>query len=269
MTRILVTGGTGALGSALVKFLLTTDHQIRLLSRKPAPANLDPHLEWAQGDVLTGDGLEAALSGVNIVANCVGDARNAYETDVLGVQRLAEASVQAGVQHFFHISIAGIDQIPAEFYQHKVSAENAIIESGVPHSIQRVTQFHSLLDFVMSKVRSTPDGYILPIPHDAQFQLIDTRDVAAYMLPLLTAAPAGRLLDVGGPEILRVEEIARTYLAAQGAENPMLVDGPIEVFGPVGVAAFQQGLNLVPKNRYGHITWADFIREKYGKKSIL
>lgn len=265
MTRILVTGGTGALGNALVKFLLTTDNQICLLSRKSAPTNLDPNLEWVQGDVLTGDGLDTALSGVNIVANCVGNARNAYETDVLGVKRLAEASVQAGIQHFFHISIAGIDQINSEFYQHKVSAENAIINSGVPHSILRVTQFHSLLDFVMSMVRSTPDGYILPIPHDAQFQLIDTRDVAAYMLPLLTAAPAGRLLDVGGPEILQVEDITRTYLAAQGVENPALVDGPIEVFGPVGVDAFQQGLNLVPKNRYGHITWADFVREKYGK----
>lgn len=266
MTRILVTGGTGALGSALIKFLLTTHHQIRLLSRKPAPANLDPNLEWVQGDVLSGDGLEAALSGVSIVANCVGDARNAYETDVLGVKHLAEASVKAGIQHFFHISIVGIDRIPSEFYQHKVSAENAIIESGVPYSILRVTQFHSLLDFVMSKVRSTPDGYILPIPHDAQFQLIDTRDVAAYMLPLLTSAPAGRLLDVGGPEILRVEDISRMYLAVQGVENPVLVDGPIEIFGPVAVTAFQQGLNLVPKNRYGHITWADFVREKYGKR---
>ena len=265
MAHILVTGGTGALGSALVNFLLTTDHQIRLLSRQSAPPNLDTTIEWAQGDVLTGDGLDSALAGVNIVANCVGDARNAYETDVLGVKRLAEASVKAGVQHFFHISIAGINQIPSEFYQHKVSAEAAIINSGVPYSILRVTQFHSLLDFVMSQMKTTPDGHVLPIPHDAQFQPIDTRDIAAYMLPLLAQVPAGRLQNYGGPEILRVDQIAHIYLAAQGVTNPVLVDGPIEIFGPVAVEGFRQGRNLVPDNRYGHITWADYIREKYGK----
>ncbi|MBI5927877.1 MAG: NAD(P)H-binding protein [Chloroflexi bacterium] len=263
MARILVTGGTGALGSALVNQLRTTHHHIRLFSRKSSPTTIDA--EWAQGDVLSGDGLAEALNGISIVANCVGDARNAYETDVLGVKRLAEASVKAGVQHFFHISIAGIDLIDSEFYKYKVSAEAAVINSGVAYSILRVTQFHSLLDFALSLMKTTPDGYVLPVAHDAQFQLIDTRDVAAYMLPLLTQAPTGRLPDLGGPEILRVEEITRTYLAARGIMNSVLVDGPQVFFGPVAVNGFQQGLNLVPNNRYGKITWADFVHEKYGK----
>lgn len=265
MARILVTGGTGALGSTVVDFLLKTEHQIRLMSRKSAPANLDPALEWVQGNVLTGEGLDGALAGVNIIANCVGDASNAYETDVLGVKRLAEAAAEVGVPHFFHISIAGINQIDSEFYKHKVSAEAAIIASSVPYSILRVTQFHSLLYHVMSQLQSTPEGYILPLAHDAQFQLIDTRDVAAYMLPLLTQAPAGQLQDMGGPEILRVEEIARIYLAAQGITNPIFTDKAQEFFGPVAIEGFRKGLNLVPENKYGQITWADFVHEKYGK----
>jgi uncharacterized protein YbjT (DUF2867 family) len=262
MARILVTGGTGALGSAVAASLKTTDNRVRVLSRKPAPSALEPSLEWAQGDITTGEGLPAALANVEIVVNCTGDARNVYQTDVLGVQRLAEAAHQAGVKHFFHISIVGIDRINLTYYQHKLRAEAAVSGSGVPYSVLRVTQFHSLLHSILSRMEVVPEGYGLPIAHDALFQLIDTRDVAAHMLPLLLAQPAGRLPDVGGPQILSVEEIARTYLQGRGITDPVFVDLPEGYFPPAAVEGYQQGANTVPGNRYGHITWADYVGQQ-------
>ncbi len=261
MARLLVTGGTGALGSAVVNHLKSTDNSARLLSRKPAPVDLDSGIEWAQGDIVSGVGLMDALKNVDIVVNCTGDAQNVYETDVLGVKRLAEAAKQAEVRHFFHISIVGIERIDLAYYRHKISAETAVIDSGVPYSIQRVTQFHTLLDFMMTKLKESPEGFILPIAHDALFQLIDTRDVAAYTAPFLTAEPVGRLPDVGGSEILRVAEIARTYLKARGIDNPAFVDPEKGFFPPSAVEAFRQGINTVPENRYGQITWADYVGE--------
>ncbi len=261
MARILVAGGTGALGSDVVAMLRNTDHRIRILSRKTAPT--DSSIEWARGDIITGDGLANALLDVNIVVNCTGDAQNAYVTDVLGVKRLAEMAKVARVQHFFHISIVGIEQIDVEFYRHKVSAEAAVADSEVPYSILRVTQFHNLLYTALSKIEGVPEGYALPIAHDAQFQVIDTRDVADYILPLLDVThPAGRLPDLGGPEILRVEDMARVYLAARGVENPIFVDAAKGFFSAISVEAFRQGINTAPDNRYGKITWADYVREK-------
>lgn len=264
MTRILVAGGTGALGRAVVAKLKPTDHRVRILSRKAAPADLESALEWAQGDVVRGNGLAAALDGVDILINCVGDAPNAYETDLLGVKRLAEMAGQAGVEHFFHVSIAGIDRMNFGFYRHKLDAEAAVAASGIPYSIQRITQFHTLLDFALSKIKPVPGGYALPFAGDARFQVIDTRDAADYLLPLALRVPVGRLPDVGGPDILRVDEMAHLYLQAQGVTDPVFVDPPQGIlFSAEAVEAYRQGLNLVPDNRYGRIRWADYVREKF------
>lgn len=264
MSRILVAGGTGALGSAVVEALKKTDHRIRIMSRRPAPADLDPSIEWAQADVTREDGLRSALAGVERVVNCVGYAPDIYETDVVGVQRLAETARVAGVRHFFHISIVGIDQIDFDYYRYKLSAEARVIQSGVPYSIQRVTQFHSLLERLMSQMQRRDGSYVLPTDRAARFQLIDTRDVAAYILPLVEAAPAEYLPDVGGPEILNVEQIARVFLRAQGEPDPTLLDPASGFFSPAAVEAFRAGLNTAPDNPYGQITWADYVRERYG-----
>ena len=263
MLHILVTGGTGSLGQAVVEHLQQSEHHIRLLSRKPAPTDRSPTIEWAQGDIVTGAGLDTALANVDIVVNCTGNPQNVYETDVLGVKNLAVAAKQSHIKHFFHISIVGIEQIDLAYYQHKISAENAIVESGVPYSIQRMTQFHNLLDFVISRMRIVDGVYELPIAADALFQLIDVRDVAAYIYPLLFSEPAGRLPDIGGMEILRVDEIARIYLNTQGIADSKFVDAVKGFFPSAAVEGFRQGFNTVPNNRYGSITWADYVRAKH------
>lgn len=267
MVRILVSGGTGSLGSAVVSVLKDTENRVRVLSRKSAVSNADSSIEWAQGDIATSAGLVEALADVDIVVNCTGNAQDVYETDVLGVKRLAEMAKATGIRHFFHISIVGIEHIDLNYYRHKISAETAIIESGVPYSIQRVTQFHTLLDFILSKMQSTPQGYELPLAHDALFQLIDTSDVAQYILPLLLDEPAGKLPDVGGAKILRVEEIARIYLGEQGIPDPTFINAANSFFPPAAVEGFRQGRNTAPYNRYGTITWADYVRRKFQSRA--
>lgn len=260
---ILVAGGTGALGSAVVERLKSDDRHVRVLSQRASPANLDPSYQWAQADVVTGVGLQEALRDVDIIVNCIGNAQDAYKTDVLGVKRLAEMAKDAGVKHFFHISIVGIEQIELQYYRYKVQAEAVVIESGVPYSIQRLTQFHTLLDHMMTSMRVEDTVCTLPIAGTAQFQPIDTRDVAAYISPLLFSEFAGRLPDVGGPQILHISEIARVFHMAQGITGAILVDPETGFFPSTAVDGFMQGLNTVPDNRHGQITWSDYIRERY------
>ncbi len=259
MTRILVAGGTGSLGTAIVQVLKTTDLQVRVQSHRAAPALPDSDVEWVLADVTSGEGLADALNGVDTIVNCLGSYQKAYEVDVLGVKRLAEMAKAAGVSHFFHISIAGIDHVDYEFYRHKQAAEAHVINSGVPYSIQRVTQFHTFMFYLMSQsVQITP--YLLPTVHDALFQPIDTRDVAAYTLPFILDRPAGRLADVGGPEILRIDEIARDFLAVRGVDAPLFMDAPQGFFPESALPALRRGLHTVPKHRYGQITWSAYIR---------
>ena len=263
LPTILVAGGTGALGSAVAERLKSDNKRVRILSQRPSPANLDPSYQWAQADVVTGNGLQEALRDVEIIVNCIGNAQDAYKTDVLGVKRLAEMASAAGVRHFFHISIVGIEQIKLEYYRYKVQAEAAVIESGVPYSIQRLTQFHTLLDYMMTSMRVEDTIYTLPIAGAAQFQPIDTRDVAAYIAPILFSGPAGRLPDVGGPQLLQVSDMARVFLMAQGITEATLVDPETGFFPSTAVDGFMQGRNTVPDNRHGQITWSDYVRERY------
>lgn len=262
MVRILVAGGTGKLGRAVVNELQMRDIRVRVMSRRSAPAGLDARVEWAQADVMTGKGLEAALVGVDTIVNVIGDPQNLQATDVLGVKRLAEAAQQAQIRHFFHISIPGLEQVDYYYYRHKLDAEQAVLASGVPYSIQRVTQFHDLLLYLLSHLKQMPAGWMLPVASDALFQVIDTRDVARYIIPLL-AEPAGRLPDVGGPEILRVDQLARLYLTAQGVSAPSFIEPETDYFPDTALAAFRQGFHTVPDNCYGQITWADYVREKF------
>ncbi len=231
------------------------------MSHQAIPADRDSALEWVTADVITGTGLAAALTDVDVIVNCLGNYQKVYEVDVLGVKRLAEMSKAVGVVHFYHISIVGIDQVDYDFYRHKQAAEEFVINSGVPYSIQRVTQFHSFMFYLMARsLQPTLADYLLPTMHDVVFQPIDTRDVVAYALPMILDAPARRLPDVGGPEILRVDEIARDFLAARGIDAPVFVDPPQGFFPEPALAALRRGVHTVPNHRFGQIKWADYVR---------
>ncbi|MEQ8676422.1 MAG: NmrA family NAD(P)-binding protein [Aggregatilineales bacterium] len=263
MTRILIAGGTGSLGSAVLDKLSSQDVHLRILSQQPRSDNIAPPIEWAQGNVITGDGLKKALAKVDIIVNCLGNPRNVYKTDVVGVQHLAEMAKTSDVQHFFHVSIVGIEKIELDYYKHKIAAENAVMQSGVPFSIQRITQFHTLLDSMMSGMQFDESRYTLPIAGDAKFQPIDTRDAAEYIIELLSANVRGKLPDVGGPEILTVTEIAEIYLRAKGITNFTLTDPENGSFPAPAVEGFKQRLNTVPDWRFGEITWQDYVHEHY------
>ncbi len=261
--NILVAGGTGTLGSAVVAHLQTNgDHAVRVLSRKPAPPSLMANTSWARGDLATGVGITAALVGIDVVINCAGDFENAATTDVRGVARLAERSANFGVRHFFHVSIVGIDRIAYPFYQQKLEAERAIMASGVRYSIQRLPQFHSFVHGILARMKQDEHGaYVLPAPADAKFQPIDVRDAAVYISERLGHA-AERLPDVAGIDILRIDEAARIYLAARGEDDPVFVE-PEKAFMPdSAIEGYRRGDNTVPENRYGRISFGEYVREQ-------
>jgi uncharacterized protein YbjT (DUF2867 family) len=260
MSTILITGGNGGLGRELVARLDLEQHQVRIMSRGTRPETLAARIEWAQADVENGDGLTEAVDGVDVIVNAMSNPQNMQAVDIDGTGRLLAAAKRAGVGYVLHISIVGIDRIPTPYYQAKVAAERVVSESSVPYSIWRGTQFHTLLDGNLAPLRTADTAPILSRPPETQFQLLDTGEAADTLLPLINAAPSGLLPDYGGPEVLTLDTIIRMWLDAQGLERPIqYVPGE-----PAVSEAFRQGYNTAPNNTYGSITWADYLRQRYG-----
>ena len=98
---------------------------------------------------------------------------------------------------------------------------------------------------------------ILSSPANRLYQLIETGEAADALIPHVLAKPAGRVRDTGGPEVLSVEAIARLWLEAQGLDLPLPFAEPVD---PPPAAA------TTPENRFGSITWADYLERKYGRR---
>jgi uncharacterized protein YbjT (DUF2867 family) len=261
MSRILVTGGTGTLGREVVSRLTKQGYTVRVMSRNPRLQDLAPSLEWAQADVETDTGLSAAVKDVDVIVNSVtSPSKGTQQVDIEGTQRLLEHARCAQVGHFFHISIVGIDKIPYPYYRSKVAAEQVVEKGGVPYSILRATQFHTLIDYFLKTFSRAP--FVSFIPTQLLFQPIDAGETADCIVSYMDKAPGGHLPDIGGPEYLRLGDLMQMWLQIRGEKRLV-----IPIWLPGGFAhALRQGYNTTP-NRYGKITWTDWLNKRYNTKS--
>ena len=257
MAKILLTGGTGVLGRELKPRLIKAGHSVRLMSRRMPLPGEDQEIEWAKADLEKGEGLASALSDVEVVLHAASSAtRRTHQIDVEGTSRLLEASKRSGVQHFFYISIVGIEKIPQKYYKHKLFTEQLIESSDLPFTILRATQFHTLIDQSLGFQKRLP---FMLVPKDYKFQVIDPGEVARHIVALLPSGPSGRVPDIGGPEVLELGEMTRVWLQAQ--EKPRRIIN-LPLFGEAA-SGFRQGFNTTPKNSIGKITWQDWVNSKF------
>jgi uncharacterized protein YbjT (DUF2867 family) len=248
--RVLVTGATGTLGRQLVGEAIAAGHQVRALSRRDHVGYTGVH--WHQGDLLGGSGVDAAMDGIEVIVHCATQPTGGK--DVTSTQNLLAAARRADVSHVVYISIVGVDRIPMPYYKSKLRVEQTLADSGVGHTIVRATQFHDLIATICSIQRFSPA--LLAI-RGVRFQPIDTRDVASHLVSLIDAEPAGRVADIGGPEIHEHADLARMYLASRGSRRRV-----VAVPAPGGiVAGYRSGANLVPDNPVGKIGFAAFVTQ--------
>ena len=256
--RILVTGGTGVLGSQVVERLREAGHTAIVLSRRAST-----EADWVQGDIATGEGLEGALEGVDAVvhaASAAAEFRKIKSTDIQGTTHLVAAAEKAGVKHLVYISIVGIDMVPYVYYKAKVAAEETVKAGGVPWTILRATQFPELIDRVLRASR----GPFLFVPGSMSFQPVHSSEVAQRLAELSLSSPAGMLADFGGPEVLTTKEIAHAWMARRGLSK-IVVGVPIP--GKAG-RSFRAGNHLSPEHRDGHGTWAGWVARAYAGGAI-
>lgn len=251
MKPILVTGGTGTLGRAVVRQLLDDGREVRVLSRRPRPEHAPAGVDWVTGDLLDGTGLDRALAGEAVVVHCASNPRAPRE-DIDGTARLLEAARRAGTPHLVNVSIVGADRVANRYYRAKVGVEELIEESGLPFSNLRATQFH---EFVHDMARKLGGGPLAVVPAGMPVQPVAVGEVAARLAGLAVGEPAGRVADLGGPQVRPFAELVRACLETDGHRRPML---RLRLPGKAG-RAMREGCLLTTEPGAGRGTFAEYL----------
>src|ERR1700730_17337820 len=218
--KITVIGASGLIGTKVVDLLTAEGHDVVAASR-------------ASGvDVLTGDGLAEALSGADALVDVVNSP--SFEDDPVmefftkSTTNLVDAAKRAGVGHYVCLSIVGADELPDSGYMRaKVVQEKVITESGIPYTVVRATQFAEFTDAITA---SMTVGDEVRVP-DALIQPVAADKVAAEVARAAVAAPLGGVVNIGGPEKISFEQMARAVLADRGEDKTVVVDPQAHYFG--------------------------------------
>ncbi|MEU9392103.1 SDR family oxidoreductase [Streptomyces sp. NPDC048324] len=241
MTTILVTGGTGTLGRLVTERLRADGHEVRVLSRRTPPYAVD----LREG----GAGLDAAVDGVDTIVHC---ASTQTGGDEKAAAHLIAAARRAGVRHLVYISIVGVDRVPFPYYRAKLAVEKAVEESGLGWTVLRATQFHDLPVMLFRTLARLP---VLLLPARVADQPIEVAEVAERLAELAQGEPAGRVEDMGGPQIRTLESLARSWLKATGRRRAVL---QVPLFGKA-YRAFREGGHLTSQHAVGKGTFEDYL----------
>jgi uncharacterized protein YbjT (DUF2867 family) len=220
--KIVVIGGTGLVGSKLVEKLGNS-------GQEALPASPDTGV-----NTLTGEGLAEALDGAEVVVD-VANAPNWDDAAVLDFfetssNNLLAAEASAGVTHHVALSVVGADRLMESGYMRaKVAQEELVKDGPIPYTILRASQFFEFLGRIADS-SSDRDGVHLP-PAFIQPQSAD--DVAAELAEVAVSEPLNGILELGGPEQFRLDELARRVLSAENDERLVETDVHARYFGAV------------------------------------
>ena len=243
--RISVIGATGLIGSKVVDLLKGDGHDVVAASRSTG------------ADVLTGEGLADALTGADVLVDLTNSP--SFDDDPVmdfftrSSANLVAAAKEAGVGHYVALSIVGVDDLPESGYMRaKVVQEKTIVGSGLPYSVVRATQFHEFAAAIVGSLEAddevrAPDALIQPIAAD---------EVVAEVARVAVGSPINAVVNIGGPDKISFSDLARSVLAKQGADKPVVVDPQARYFG---APVHQNSLVTANGAALGTVHFADWL----------
>jgi uncharacterized protein YbjT (DUF2867 family) len=243
--KIVVIGGTGLIGSKLVKKL--REHGQEVVAASPSSGV----------NTLTGEGLADVLKGASVVV----DVTNSPSWEDAAVLKFFETSTRnlldyeaaAGVRHHVALSVVGTERLlESGFFRAKLVQENLIKASSIPYSIIRATQF---FEFVKNIADFSTEGNTVRLP-PALFQPMAADDVATAIGRIAMSSPVNDTVEIGGPEQFRLDELARRDLAARQDPREVISDPHS---GYYGIQVSER--TLVPNDdaRLGETRFGDWL----------
>jgi uncharacterized protein YbjT (DUF2867 family) len=218
--KIVVIGGTGLIGSNVVARLQRKGHDVLAASPNTGV------------NTITGEGLSDALAGAQVVVD-VANAPNFEDHAVMEFfqtsgRNLLAAEAMAGVRHHVALSIVGADRLPKNGYlRAKVAQENLIKTAAIPYTILRATQF---FEFAGGIAQSAANGQVIRLP-TAMMRPVASDDVSALLARIAGVAPLNLTVEIGGPDLIPMDEFVRRFLDSKGDPRAVIGDPHAQYFG--------------------------------------
>jgi NADH dehydrogenase len=264
---ILVTGGTGFIGRALIRHLVDNGYQVRTLIR---PSKTSPRLpkgvpvEVAVASFNDERGLRAAMVGVDTVYHLAGVERRGVsadllENDIQGTRAVVSAAVEAGVDRFFAISHLGADRSSAyPVLKAKAIAEEHIRRSGIDYTILRTAIVFGPGDGFTTGLAQLLHGlpfiFLLPRGGETLIQPLWIEDLVTCMTWALDDDDTRKqVYDIGGPEFLSLHQVVEIVMSTVGVQRVLLSAHP--VFLRVLTVILEAALPTFPVSVY----WLDYF----------
>lgn len=252
--KIVVIGGTGLIGSKLVKNL--TEHGHQALAASPNTGV----------NTVTCQGLAEVLKGAPVIVD-VSNSPSWEEEAVMNffktsTTNLLKYGAAAGVGHLVALSVVGTDRLTeSPYFRAKMAQEKLIAESGMPYSIVRATQFFEFAKGIADF--STQDSQVHLPP--AFIQPMASDDVAKGVAKVSVGSPLNGTVEIGGPEKFRLDELIRLYLGAVGDPRKVVTD-PNALYYGIHVSE----RTLVPEDnaKLGEIHFKDWLNQGAVKKEL-
>jgi len=218
--NIVVIGGTGLIGSKLVTLLRARGHEALAASPNSGV------------NTLTGEGLDAALEGCDVVVDVANSPSFADEAVLdfftTSGRNLLAAARRAGVRHHVALSVVGTQRLAESgYFRAKIAQEELIRASGLPYTIVHSTQFFEFLSGIAASAGQDDTIALSP----AYIQPIASDDVAAALADVVLGAPVNGIVEIAGPDRFRLSDLVRDYLAVKGDTRTVRADVHARYFG--------------------------------------
>ncbi|WP_199521035.1 SDR family oxidoreductase [Jiangella anatolica] len=220
--KIVVVGGTGLIGSAVVRGLRRHGHEV-------VPASPTTGV-----DTLTRRGLSEALTGTSVVVD-VSDSPSVEDDIALrffetSTRHLLDAEAGAGVRHHVALSVVGADRLPdLGYFRAKLVQENLVARSPIPFTLVRATQFYEFLMRIADAATDGDAARLAPV----LVQPIAADDVADVLGRIAVDPAANAVVEIAGPERLRFDSLVWDELSARDDPRTVVTDERARLFGAV------------------------------------
>jgi uncharacterized protein YbjT (DUF2867 family) len=250
--KIVVIGGTGRIGSKVVKQLTDQGHEAVAAAPNTGV------------NTITGEGLAEVLKDAKVVVD-VSNAPSWEDQAVMdffttSTRNLVKYAKAAGVGHLVALSVVGTDRLTeSSYFRAKEAQEKLVRESGLPYSIVHATQF---FEFVKGIADFSTQGNQVHLP-PVLIQPMVSDDVARAVTRAALGKPVNGIVEVGGPEKFRMDELVRLYLKATGDTREVVADPDAPYYG---IRVKERTLIPEDNARLGEVRFEDWLAQETSKK---